>query len=68
MVKNTLAQDCKKKINSTCSLHINHHQLLKQNIYFCIYVLLVIKSEIYMQIQYVLLQKHVASHRWQFDS
>jgi len=28
----------RKKINSTCSLHINHPQLLKRNIYFCIYV------------------------------
>ena len=28
-----------KKFNSTCSLHINHPQLLKRNIYFCIYEL-----------------------------
>ena len=27
-----------KKFNSTCSLHIIHPQLLKRNIYFCIYV------------------------------
>ena len=32
----TLAQDS-KKFNSTCSLHINHPQLLKRNIYICIY-------------------------------
>jgi len=34
----TGAKDC-KKFNSTCSLHVNHPQLLKRNIYFCIYVL-----------------------------
>jgi len=27
-----------KKFNSTCSLHVNHPQLLKRNIFFCIYV------------------------------
>ena len=33
-------QDCtrlQKKFNSTCSLHVLHPQLLKRNIYFCIY-------------------------------
>ena len=34
--KNTLAQD-RKKTHSTCLLHVNHPQLLKQYIYFCIY-------------------------------
>jgi len=37
-MKNTLTQDCKKKFNIPCSLHVNHPQLLKRNIYFCIYV------------------------------
>jgi len=36
-----------KIINSTCSLHVNHSQLLKRNIYICIYVL-VFRSEISM--------------------
>jgi len=34
MMKTTLAQDC-KYFNSTCSLHVNHPQLLKRNMYLC---------------------------------
>jgi len=37
-VKTTLAQNC-KKINSTCSLHVIHRQLLKRNIYYFMDVL-----------------------------
>ena len=33
VMKTTLAQDC-KNFNSTCSLHVNHPQLLKRNIFF----------------------------------
>ena len=36
-VKNTLAQDC-KHFNSSCLLHLNHLQLLKRNMYICIFV------------------------------
>ena len=34
-IKTTLAQD---NLNSTCPLHVIHPQLLKPNIYFCIYI------------------------------
>jgi len=37
VMETTLAQDC-KIFNSTGSLHVNPPQLLKRNIYFCIYV------------------------------
>jgi len=36
-VKTTLVQDC-KNVNSTCSWHVIRPQLLKQSIYFCIYI------------------------------
>jgi len=36
--------------------------------YFFILLFLVFISEISMNMQYLLLQKHVASHRWHFDS
>jgi len=47
VMETTLAQDC-KNFNSTCSLHGNHPQLLKRNIYFCIYVFGLQKWYIYV--------------------
>jgi len=46
-VKPTLAQNC-KHFNSPCSLHVIHPQLLKPNIYFCIYIFGFQKSNIYV--------------------
>jgi len=66
-VKTTLVQDC-KKVNSTCLLCVLHPQLLKRNIIFFKCFILVFRSEISMQTQYVLLQIHAAYHGWQFDS
>jgi len=57
----TLPQDC-KSFNSTCSLHVIYPLLLKGNTYFCIYMF-GLRSERSMQVQYVFLQIHVASHR-----
>jgi len=39
-----------------------------KEIYIFVFMILVFRSEISIKMQYVLLQKHVASHRWQFDS
>ena len=46
---------------------ISQFATIPPNIYFCLYMFLVFRSRILMQMQYVL-QNHVASHRWQFDS
>jgi len=49
---------CKRSTgHRTCSLHINHPQLLKRNIYFCIYVFWSLKVKNIYVYQYVLLQK-----------
>ena len=40
VVKKTLAQDC-KIFKNTCSLHVNHTQLRKRNLYFFVFMFLV---------------------------
>ena len=56
-----------KKFNSTCLLHVNHHKLLRRNIYFCIYVFGLQKRNVSVDAICASV-KNDASHRRKFVS